>query len=301
MASTARVNFDMVYFAVQAGGKAGVVTSIALGKSRLYTSSRPGYPYPLKINPSVCYEFVQTMRENKVSFCALLLTIPEVEQYYDLPVCLCFFYKKNGIECLHYPITEGSIPEEVDDFDSLMRTVWNQSEKGNVLVHCSNGGDRTGMVAAGLQIYKGEKPASAIERARSQIWGAMQSTEQERFLKTYVKGRDIPHPGVTKIPHPGPLGASPFSGGLSTRPAGGSSRTSPKGLVGNPPPMTWRRRYFLRRRSCGKRRAGLFAVRGGIPAPARRRRRVYGNPQRSFQSFDAISGRSLRGNGFRPP
>lgn len=151
----------------------------------LYLSPRPGHPRLSKQKLSACVRFVEAMKAKKVDFCVLLLTIPEVERYYDLGICLCDLYEKNGIKCLHYPIQDRSAPEDIRSFDGLMITIANSLKSGNVLIHCSGGVGRTGTVAAGLLVHQGEDTDLAIEKIRKVLSGAVENTMQEKFLHSY--------------------------------------------------------------------------------------------------------------------
>jgi hypothetical protein len=131
---------------------------------------------------------------------------------------------------------------------------------------------------------------------------AVSVLDEERLLGGGVSRVMIfPTLGPRRFPTP-PARSKFILGGLSTRPAGESSKTSPKGLVGNPPREVIRREFFSGRRWFGKRWGDLFVVRGVYP----RHHLVGENASTAilrgrFRHLDTLNGWSPLGNGFRPP
>ena len=86
----------------------------------------------------------------------------------------------------HLPIVDVSVPDERferewvvagEELRSILR------RRLDVLVHCRGGLGRAGTIAARLLIELGMEPTKAIERVRAVRPGAIQTNDQERFVK----------------------------------------------------------------------------------------------------------------------
>lgn len=91
-----------------------------------------------------------------------------------------------GIAWHHLPITDVSVPDE--RFERTWPAVWSQLSASldagkRVLVHCRGGLGRAGTVAALMLIECGEAPEMAIKRVRSVRPGAIETAEQERWVR----------------------------------------------------------------------------------------------------------------------
>ena len=118
-----------------------------------------------------------------------LVTLMEAFELDDVevpPNALASLTKKMGIEWHHLPIDDVSVPDE--DFDEL----WEYSgarlrmhlAKGRcAVIHCRGGLGRTGLVAARLLVELGYKPDQAIDEVRRARPGAIETTEQEQYVK----------------------------------------------------------------------------------------------------------------------
>ena len=101
-----------------------------------------------------------------------------------------------GIEWHHLPIEDVSVPDE--RFERAWPVVWPRL-KGRlaagerVLVHCRGGLGRAGTVAALMLAECGESAAVAIKRVRTARPGAIETAEQERW----VRGRQPTPKGST--------------------------------------------------------------------------------------------------------
>jgi len=91
-----------------------------------------------------------------------------------------------GIRWFHLPIVDVWIPDKVFEEDwgrageelrQLLR------EGGRIVVHCRGGLGRTGLVAARLLIEIGMAPQEAIRRVRAARPGAIQTKEQENYVR----------------------------------------------------------------------------------------------------------------------
>ena len=71
----------------------------------------------------------------------------------------------NGIGFVTFPIEDRSVPASHRDAGQLIRDLDSRLSRGeNVLIHCRQGVGRTGIIAAGLLIYRRFNPPTAIQR-----------------------------------------------------------------------------------------------------------------------------------------
>lgn len=94
--------------------------------------------------------------------------------------------KERGMEWLHLPIQDGHPPGNTfesawkrygPDVRCLLRS------GRNVLIHCKGGLGRAGTVAACLLVELGARPEDAICEVRRVRCGAIETAEQERYVK----------------------------------------------------------------------------------------------------------------------
>lgn len=92
-----------------------------------------------------------------------------------------------GINWIHYPIVDGSVPES--RFDELRRELSSYLENGEkVIVHCRGGLGRAGTLATTLLVDSGEySPEEALLKVRSVRRGAVETLEQELFIERLVQ------------------------------------------------------------------------------------------------------------------
>ena len=155
---------------------------LAQGFQLLYMSSRPGYSSFGRTNDAFRH-FVDEMIANGIGLAVVLMTRTELMRLYGMD--LCEFYRRNGMEVLHYPVEDGSTPEDLGSFHALMKRLLDRLKKSRILIHCNAGLGRTGTVAAGLLIFRGEKPDEAVAKIRRARQGAVQNVWQEDFLRRY--------------------------------------------------------------------------------------------------------------------
>jgi ADP-ribosyl-[dinitrogen reductase] hydrolase len=92
----------------------------------------------------------------------------------------------------HLPIVDASIPDQrfEDKWEIAGEEIRALLRGGrDVLVHCRGGLGRAGMIAARLLVELGTEPAEAIARVRAVRPGAIETREQERFVRERVAGR----------------------------------------------------------------------------------------------------------------
>jgi ADP-ribosyl-[dinitrogen reductase] hydrolase len=93
---------------------------------------------------------------------------------------------RRNVLWFHLPIVDVSIPDERferewvvagEELRSILR------RRLDVLVHCRGGLGRAGTIAARLLIELGMEPTKAIEHVRAVRPGAIQTNDQESFVK----------------------------------------------------------------------------------------------------------------------
>ena len=94
--------------------------------------------------------------------------------------------ERRGMAWHHLPIIDGGAP------DGKFETLWLSAGKmlhaelsrgGLIVVHCRGGLGRTGTVAARLLMERGVMVEEAIRRVRAARLGAIETTEQEDYLR----------------------------------------------------------------------------------------------------------------------
>jgi len=94
--------------------------------------------------------------------------------------------KSLAIRWIHLPIVDFSIP------DCRFEEQWNTTGKelrkvlvdgGRIVLHCREGLGRTGTIAARLLVEFGMDPRAAIARVRQARPGAIQTREQEEYVR----------------------------------------------------------------------------------------------------------------------
>jgi len=86
----------------------------------------------------------------------------------------------------HLPIVDVSTPDKYFEqaWDTAGETLRSLLQNGsNVLVHCRGGLGRAGTVAARLLIEVGMEPETAIAKVRKVRPGAIETSEQEQFVR----------------------------------------------------------------------------------------------------------------------
>ncbi|GJD95405.1 ADP-ribosylglycohydrolase family protein [Methylobacterium iners] len=101
--------------------------------------------------------------------------------------------QKHGIHWLHLPIHDVSVPDAV--FEARWTTVGeglrSRLRNGfNVVVHCKGGLGRAGSIAAKLLVELGSNPSDAIDAVRSIRPGAIETEEQEAYVRDQTPVRE---------------------------------------------------------------------------------------------------------------
>jgi protein-tyrosine phosphatase len=99
------------------------------------------------------------------------------------PLC-----EQAGLEWLFSPIPEFGIPENNEAFHDLVETLLRRLERGlPVCAHCYAGVGRTGLLLCCLVgRHLGLPAGAAIRRVRA-VRPAIETSEQERFVRAYLE------------------------------------------------------------------------------------------------------------------
>jgi ADP-ribosyl-[dinitrogen reductase] hydrolase len=93
-----------------------------------------------------------------------------------------------GIRWFHLPIVDVSVPDRM--FEEEWETAGEElrqilREGGRIVLHCRGGLGRTGTIAARLLVEFGMDPREAIQRVRVARPGAIQTREQEEYVRRF--------------------------------------------------------------------------------------------------------------------
>ena len=99
-----------------------------------------------------------------------------------------------GLSCLHFPIRDRAIPnlEQFADWREISACIRKSLDIfGFPVIHCLGGLGRTGVVTAMLLQDRGESPSVSIDRVRAVHKGAIETGEQEVFVRQYADWRKM--------------------------------------------------------------------------------------------------------------
>lgn len=95
------------------------------------------------------------------------------------------WYENWGLNVIHIPIRDFSIPKDLGSFDRSIHLVRKQLNRHSVLFHCMGGNGRTGLVVASMFAQMGMEPDKAIKMVRKYRKEAIETKEQEDFIFDY--------------------------------------------------------------------------------------------------------------------
>lgn len=95
--------------------------------------------------------------------------------------------RARGMEWWHLPITDGAAPGR--DFEDHWQGAAERLHAildgdGRIVLHCRAGIGRSGSIAARLLVERGTDPAAALEAVRRARYGAVETGEQERWVRS---------------------------------------------------------------------------------------------------------------------
>ena len=98
-----------------------------------------------------------------------------------------FIWSKEEVEYIQFPIGDFSVPPK-KKFNELKKLISFIKENlvlsKHVLIHCNGGKGRSGMIAA--LVLKAMKEKDPIKKVREKVIGAIETEEQEIFVKDWV-------------------------------------------------------------------------------------------------------------------
>ena len=93
-----------------------------------------------------------------------------------------------GLESLWLPIPDGRAPRLPGEVEATIERVVELLVAGKtVAIHCLGGLGRSGTIAAAVLVRLGVRPGTAIARVRAARPGAIQTSEQERFVWQFAR------------------------------------------------------------------------------------------------------------------
>ncbi|WP_019591927.1 cyclin-dependent kinase inhibitor 3 family protein [Thioalkalivibrio sp. ALE20] len=131
-----------------------------------------------------------------------VVTLTTLEELHELGVPrLGEAVSETGVTWYHLPIPDMAAPDR--QWDDRWQAVAPEMHRalyagGRLLVHCKGGLGRAGTVAARLLIDRGMAPDAAVAAVRRARRGAIESSEQERYLQMVPPGQYAD--GVARAP-----------------------------------------------------------------------------------------------------
>jgi len=149
-------------------------------------SGRPGYP-KTNLGTKIVNEWFEELKNKLGKFPKTIITFlsnAELAEFYAFP--LLDYYRSKGIEVYHVPVDDPIFDKDIKkptfNFDQLHKIFkWVKSAKKPVLIHCSAGVDRTGIVSEYLKSLYGE-PKTDKEKS---IEPETKSNNIEKFKSKY--------------------------------------------------------------------------------------------------------------------
>lgn len=144
----------------------------------LYLSPAPDFLYPLYPEKKIM-EFIKEGIE-------IIISLRPDEPLKEL-------YAIYEIAFYNIPIFDFDVPSKKEDVLKYIRIVENNKDK-KILTHCTAGRGRSGTMAALYLVYKGFKSENAIKYVRSKIPGAIETIEQENYIRNFRFKREEEFP-----------------------------------------------------------------------------------------------------------
>ena len=160
------------------------ISWIPIGKKNLLGVSQfPGKNLQNIFDLSSFLKDLQIIKKQKVKIVVSLLPDNEKNKLGldDL------IWSKEEVEYIQFPINDFSVPPK-KKFNELKKLISfikeNLMLSKHVLIHCNGGKGRSGMIAA--LVLKAMKEKDPIKKGREKVIGAIETEEQEIFVKDWV-------------------------------------------------------------------------------------------------------------------
>tara|TARA_B100000123_G_scaffold247401_1_gene204381 strand:+ start:104 stop:595 length:492 start_codon:yes stop_codon:yes gene_type:complete len=160
------------------------ISWIPIGKKNLLGVSQfPGKNLQNIFDLSLFLKDLQIIKKQKVKIVVSLLPDNEKNKLGldDL------IWSKEEVEYIQFPINDFSVPPK-KKFNELKKLISfikeNLMLSKYVLIHCNGGKGRSGMIAA--LVLKAMKEKDPIKKVREKVIGAIETEEQEIFVKDWV-------------------------------------------------------------------------------------------------------------------
>lgn len=160
------------------------ISWIPIGKKNLLGVSQfPGKNLQNIFDLSSFLKDLQIIKKQKVKIVVSLLPDNEKNKLGldDL------IWSKEEVEYIQFPIGDFSVPPK-KKFNELKKLISfikeNLMLSKHVLIHCNGGKGRSGMIAA--LVLKAMKEKDPIKKVREKVIGAIETEEQEIFVKDWV-------------------------------------------------------------------------------------------------------------------
>ena len=160
------------------------ISWIPIGKKNLLGVSQfPGKNLQNVFDLSSFLKDLQIIKKQKIKIVVSLL--PENEK--NKLGLDDFIWSKEEVEYIQFPINDFSVPPK-KKFNELKKLISfikeNLMLSKHVLIHCNGGKGRSGMIAA--LVLKAMKEKDPIKKVREKVIGAIETEEQEIFVKDWV-------------------------------------------------------------------------------------------------------------------
>ena len=160
------------------------ISWIPIGKKNLLGVSQfPGKNLQNIFDLSSFLKDLQIIKKQKVKIVVSLLPDNEKNKLGldDL------IWSKEEVDYIQFPINDFSVPPK-KKFNELKKLISfikeNLMLSKHVLIHCNGGKGRSGMIAA--LVLKAMKEKDPIKKVREKVIGAIETEEQEIFVKDWV-------------------------------------------------------------------------------------------------------------------
>ena len=160
------------------------ISWIPIGKKNLLGVSQfPGKNLQNIFDLSSFLKDLQIIKKQKIKIVVSLL--PDNEK--NKLGLVDLIWSKEEVKYIQFPINDFSVPPK-KKFNELKKLISfikeNLMLSKHVLIHCNGGKGRSGMIAA--LVLKAMKEKDPIKKVREKVIGAIETEEQEIFVKDWV-------------------------------------------------------------------------------------------------------------------